>query len=834
MAASFLSDVRHSFRLLRKSPLFTSIAIASLGLGIGANTAIFSMLDQALLRPLPVKNPNELVLLTSPGANRGSFNGDSTDRLFSRPEYIDLRDQNQVFSGLIARTPAQANLVYQGHGEAVNVELVSGNFFDVLGVTPAAGRLLSAHDDVTKNAHPVVVLSYAYWMKRFGGDQKIVDQPLRINDTLMTVTGVAPREFFGIDVGRISDVYIPLAMKTAVTINSDGYDDRQSHYLHIIGRLKHGMTMKLAGPSLQVIYRPMLAQDFAGMSGNISQKFKDRFLNKSLILAPAYNGVPTFRENNGTPLYVLMGMVGLVLLIACANVANLLVARSLGRQKEIAIRLAMGASRKDIVRQLLAESLVLAMLGACAGLLVSAWTTGILVQAIPGSSGGSSLNSTLDPRTIAFTFALALLTGIGFGLLPAIQSTRPNVYPTLKDQGGSVIGGFGQIRSRQALVIAQVALSLLLLVGAGLFSRSLLNLRRLDPGFRTDSMVLFYLDASRNGYPKTRVHQLYEDIQHRMASIPGVASAALSAIVPLSGDQELEGIHIQGYQPKPEESMQPNVNRVSPGFFSSMGIPLLMGRDLNEKDKLGAQEVAVVSETFAKQYFGHESPLGRRFGYHDEGKFEVEIVGVAKDGKFNTLRDHDTNFVYVPYQQDPNLGSISVNIRTLAPPEILMPTIRKEMASIDSNVAIWDLRTMESQVNESLFAERMIAVLCACFGALATLLASIGLYGVMAFSVARRTREIGIRMALGAGRGNVLSMVLKEVSWMCIIGVGVGVPLSIGLSRYIASQLYGVAPTDSLTFILSALTMMVVSLAAGLLPARRAATIDPTIALRYE
>ncbi len=833
--AAFLSDLRHSFRALQKSPLFTSVAIASLALGLGANAAIFTVLDQVLLRPLPVKNPRELVLISSPGANRGMFNGDNSDRLFSRPFYLDLRDRNQVFSGLIARFPINANFVYQGQSESISAEVVSGNYFDVLGVSPHLGRLLSAADDVKKSGHPVVVLGYAFWQRRFGGNGDIVGKNVRVNNALVTVIGIAPREFFGVNIGRNPDVYVPLAMKAELTPTWDGYEDRGSHYLHILGRLAPKMTIKQASPSLQVILKPMLQADLANMTGTISQRFHDQFLAKAIVLTPASNGVPTFRENTSTPLYVLMGMVGLVLLIACANVANLLVARGLMRQKEIAIRLAMGASRIDIIRQLISESLVLAFLGACAGLLVSAWTSGILIQSFPTQDGGASgLNASLDPRTVAFTFVLALLTAIGFGLLPSIQSTRPNVYPTLKDQGGSVIGGFGQIRSRQALVIGQVALSLMLLVGAGLFTRSLINLRKLDPGFQISNMVTFSLDASRNGYTPQRIRETYQTVQERLASVPGVQSAALNDIVLLSGDNSSSTIHIDGYQSKQDEDMNPHFSSISPGYFSTVGTPLLLGRDFTAADRFGAPNVAIVNESFVKHYFNGESPLGRKFGYHQEGPGDVEIIGVAKDAKYDSLRNDHPRIVYIPYLQQPAPGYISVDVRTAAAPESVMPTLRREIARIDPNLAVWDLKTMETQISESLFAERLTAILCAVFGALATLLASVGLYGVTAFSVARRTREIGIRMALGAGRGNVLGMVLKEVAVMCLIGVGFGIPLAIGLSRYITSQLYGVTPTDSLTLTLAAITMMAVSILAGLIPARRAATVDPTVALRYE
>jgi len=832
--AAFLSDLHHSFRMLQKSPLFTTVAIASLALGLGANTAIFTVLDQVLLRPLPVKNPSELVLMSDPGSNRGNFNGDNSDRLFSRVLYTELRDRSQVFSGLIARFPTNANFVYQGQSESISAEVVSGNYFDVLGVSADRGRLLSAADDIKKSGHPVVVLGYAFWQRRFGGDNAILGKTARVNNALMTIIGVAPREFFGVDVGRNPDVYVPLAMKTEMTPTWDGYDDRGSHYLHILGRLKPQMTIKQASPSLQVIFKPMLDADLANMTGNISQRFRDRFLAKALIVTPAYNGVPTFRENTSTPLYVLMAMVGLVLLIACANVANLLVARGLGRQKEIAIRLAMGASRADIIRQLLAESMVLATLGAIAGLIVSAWTSGLLIESIPSQGGVSGLNASLDPRTIAFTFVLALITGIGFGLLPSIQSTRPNVYPTLKDQAGGVIGGFGQIRSRQALVVAQVALSLLLLVGAGLFTRSLMNLRKLDPGFQTANMLTFSLDASRNGYTPARIRETYQTVQERLNTVPGVRSSGLNEVALLSGDNNLESIHIDGYQAKQDEDMNPHFSRISPGYFSTLGTPLLLGRDFTAADRLGSPKVAVVNESFAKHYFNDQNPLGRKFGYHHDGPGDVEIVGVAKDTKYDSLRNDHPRIVYVPYLQEAAPGYISVDVRTAASPEAIVPAVRREIAKVDSNLAIFDLKTMEAQVSESLFAERLIATLCACFGALATILASVGLYGVTAFSVARRTREIGIRMALGAGRASVLAMILKEVAWMCLIGVALGIPLAIALSRYLVSQLYGVAPTDLPTLIVAALTMMCVSLTAGLLPARRAATVDPTIALRYE
>src|SRR5579863_6192847 len=686
--AAFLSDLRHSLRMLQKSPLFATVAIASLALGLGANTAIFTVLDQILLRPLPVKDPRELVLVSLPGPSRGMFSGDNSERLFSRPFYIELRDRSQVFSGLFARFPTSANFVYQGQSESVTAEVVSGNFFEVLGVSADRGRLLSAADDIKKSGHPVVVLGYAFWQRRFGGTGEIVGKTVRVNNALVTVIGIAPRTFFGVNIGRNPDVYVPLAMKAEMTPTWDRYEDRDAHYLHILGRLAPQTTIKQATPSLQVILKPMLEADLGVMKGTISQRFKDRFLAKPILLTPAYNGVPTFRENTSTPLYVLMAMVGLVLLIACANVANLLVARGLGRQKEIAIRLAMGASRADIMRQLLTESMVLAILGACAGLFVSAWTSGLLVQSFPSDGGMNGLSASLDPRTVAFTFLLALITGIGFRLLPAIQSTRPNVCPTLKDSAGSVIGGFGQIRSRQALVVAQVALSLLLLVGAGLFTRSLINLRKLDPGFQTSNMVTFSLDASRNGYTPQRIRETYQTVQEHLAMVPGARSAALNDVQLLSGDNNQNGIHIDGYQPKQDEDMNPHFCSISPGYFSTVGTPLLLGRDFTAADRFGSPKVAIVNETFVKHFFNGENPLGKKFGYHQEGPGDVEIIGVAKDTKYDSLRNDKLRLVYVPYLQDATPGYISVDIRTASAPEAVMPTIRREIAKIDSNLAV--------------------------------------------------------------------------------------------------------------------------------------------------
>ena len=600
---SIVSDLRYAFRGFFHSPLFTAIAVASLALGLGANTAIFSLLDQVLLRPLPVKDPSRLVFLEDPGPNSGRFSGDNSDRLFSYPMYLEIRDRNQVFDGVIARFPAGISLGYKTQSEYAAGELVSGNFFDVLGVKPAAGRLLTPQDDVVKGAHPLVVLGHGFWTRRFGADPRIIGQTVRINNSPMQVIGIAPRDFFGVHIGRVPDLYIPLTMKAQATPTWDMLERRDAHYLHLLARLKPGIAMQQAQASLQPIFKSMLEADLAALQGERPERFRKRFMDKSLLLRPAHNGVPTYREEQGTPVQVMMAMVGLVLLIACANVANLLLSRALGRQKEIAIRLSMGAGRGALIRQFMVESVALAMMGAVAGLIIASWTSDLLIRSLPTSADHSAISPNLDPRAIIFCIALSLFTGCLFGIVPALQATRPNVNSVLKNQSAGVVGGFGQIRSRQVLVAAQVALSLMLLVGAGLFTRSLINLRSLDPGFQTANMAMFTVDASRNGYPRERISRLYEDVQTRIASIPGVKSASASDIVPLSGDQSSSTIRVEGYKAKPEENMNPMFSSVLPGYFDVLGIPMLQGRDFNRQDSFGARKVAIVNETFVRAVF---------------------------------------------------------------------------------------------------------------------------------------------------------------------------------------------------------------------------------------
>jgi predicted permease len=838
-----LTDLRYAVRTLTHAPVFFLVVVLTLGLGIGANTAIFSLMDQVLLRLLPVSNPDELVQLDGPGTFRGRSNG---SRTFSYPMYKDLRDQSDVFAGVVARAPAAATARVEGaEAERVSVEMISGNTFDVLGVRPAIGRALTPDDDRVPGGHPVVMLGHDYWTRRFAANPGVLGQAITINTTAMTVVGVAPAGFAGVTAMRAADVFVPLMMKAQITPTWNDLDNRQSRWVSIVARLAPAVTLDAARAGADVTYKQINAFELESVSqfAEASALFKERFRAKSLVVEPAGRGLSGLRQGFSTPLAVLMGMVGLVLLIACANVASLLVARAAARQKEIGVRLALGASRGRIVRQTLCESLILALAGGAVGLLLSVWIGGLLVGLLPSDGSARVLSTTPDLRMVLFTLGVSLLTAVIFGLAPAMQTSHPDMNRTLREEAGNLSGSIGHARLRKGLVVAQVALSMLLVAGAGLFARSLYNLKNLDPGFDATSLLSFSISPELGGYDQVGIKAFYAALQEDLQQVPGIFGVSMAAEPVLTDSVSSRTIQVQGYEPKPDENMNPWTNEVAPDYFRTMGMRLVLGREFTPRDAQGAPQVAVVNETFAKYYFGSENPIGRRFGWRAvENPGAIEIVGVVRDSLHGTMRegsggeDNATpRFAYTPLQQSTELTGMTVYVRSSpGGSEGLVDRLRGAVQRRDAGLPIYNVTTMERTIDDAVFTERMLAVLSSAFGLLATALAAIGLYGLMSYTVARRTREIGIRIALGAERRSVVWLVLREVAVLTAIGIAVGIPAAVLLARVVSSQMFGLSATDPVTLVVAALTLATVGLLSGWLPARRAAAVQPVRALRYE
>ncbi len=831
MTWHWMSDLNYALRGLRRRPLFALIAVASLALGLGANAAIFTFLDHVMFRPLPVERPSELVVLSSPGTNMGRVMGRDT---FSWPMYKNLRDNNPVFNGLAARYPEEVNLRTGAQAEPVNGEVVSGNYFQVLGVKAHLGRLIQPSDDVTAGAHAVVVLSYDYWRNHLGADPKVAGRTVRMNNHPMTVVGVAEAGFFGVERGRNAQVFIPAVMKTWATPTWDTLDDRRSMWLGLVGRLKPGIGIEQAEAGLLTVYRPLLEKELAEFPTRPSARFSKPFLAKRIELETGAGGIPTLKREAGAPAIVLMSMTLLVLLIACANVAGLLVARAAARQKEMAVRLALGAGGGDLFRQTLAESLVLAVLGGLAAAFVAAWTMDGISLLLPAGSRQGGMDWSLDGRVLGFLVLLTLVAALLSGIGPALRASKGDLGRTLKDQGGALAGAFGALKARRFLVVTQVALSLLLVAATGLFARTLLNLRNVDPGFPVERTLTFSVDVSRAGYPLDRAPAINTAIEERLSALPGVAAVAAAEAPLLENSDWSSTVRVEGYSHKEfDENMNPTFNSVSAGFFATMGIPVVTGREFGPQDAAGSKPVALVNETFARYFFGQTNPLGRRFTIGDRGK-PFEIIGVVKNSKHVDLRQTSRRFAYLPWRQSSDLGGLTFYLKTAMDAAGIAPALRREIEAAAPGVAMSEIRTMEQVVDASLAGERVVAYLCLLFAGLATLLSAVGLYGVMAYSVERRTREIGLRVALGAARGPVIGMVLSEAMKMAAAGTLLGLPLFYGLSRLVGAQLYGLAPHDPAT-VISAVVVILASVAlAAFGPAFRASRTDPMTALRYE
>jgi predicted permease len=833
MSAS-ASDVRLALRGFGRNPLFSLIAVLSLALGIGANTAIFTLINQVLLRKLPVTAPDQLVMLYQFGPHNGSNYG---TRMHSYPMYQDLQARAEPLSEVICRRLVPASVAVDNQTERVQAEIVSGNYFTMLGVKAALGRVFnSEEDDRIYNGHPVVVLGYDYWVRRFARDASVIGKTIHVNNAAMTIVGVSAAGFAGLDPVDPPQIRVPILMEPTMMPESSQLkmDDRRTRWVQVFGRLKPGYTIQSAESPLQHLFTQIRAYETTlPEASKWSAYSRQQFMLGRLRVDHAAVGYSGLRNDFSTSLVVLMCMVGLVLLIACANVANLLIARAFMRQKEIAVRLSLGASRARLARQFQVESLILAAAGGIVGLGLSVALTRGLLAFLPTNGQPLVITARPDLRVLAFTIALTFLTSLIFGLVPALRASRPQPWTTLKETVGAVSGTGGSLFLRKSLVVTQVALSFLLLFGAGLFVRSLQNLKTADTGLGLDNLVTFQLAPALSGYDNERATLLYTNLLERLRSMPGTESAALARVTLLSGNEWDSYTNVEGHRPIDGEDMQAFMNSVSSGYFQTMKIPFLEGRDFTPFDSKERANVAIVNRKFAEHFFPGASAIGKHIGRGGpyDPKFDVEIIGVVADSLYEGPREGVHRQVFWPSW---GRGSATFYIRTQASSASTFGAVRQAVHQLDATIPLYQVKTVEGQLDETLLSDRLVAVLSTGFGLLATLLASIGLYGVMAFVVARRTKEIGVRLALGAQPGLVIWNVMQEVLVLLAIGVAVGLPAALACGRFISSQLYGVPPHDPWIASLTLVLLCLVSAAAGLIPARRASRINPILALRYD
>ena len=850
---TLLQDIRYGVRMLLKNPGFTAIAVMTLALGIGANTAIFSVLDSVLLRTLPVAHPEQLVLLTDPDSHGSSFGSEGGDRsLLAYSEFQYLRDHNEVFSSIfasdshLAETPAKFERSSSGAvsaEETIRVRLASGDYFYTLQVKPVIGRMFTPEMDRVRGGAPFAVTSYAFWKQRFNLDPAILGKTVQIHHTSFEIIGVAPPGFFGETAGEAADVWIPVTMQDAIYPGRDLLSLSQGEvnkhiWLQVIARLKPGITQEQAKASINVVFQRMIESNIGSTA---SAEERQEFLSQRINLQAGARGSSTLQGEYGQPLKVLMALVGFVLLIACANVANLLLARGAARQKEFAVRLAIGAGRRRLIRQLLSESLLLAFAGAAAGILLAQWVETLLLQLVSRASAGHGviqLNLRPDARVLVFTLSVTVLSATLFGLIPALRLTRVDLSPILKSSAGATTGEAGQRRlpAGRVLVIVQVAISLILLVDAGLFVHSLSKLSEVNLGYQRENLILFRVDGAPGGYKGPANLRFQRELLDKFSNVPGVRAATLSSNGLFSHSESADPILVEGYTPKPGEEMHSRMDHIGPGYFSTVGIPLLMGREIGPQDSGNGPRAAVINQKFAKDYFANTNPLGKKVRDTYPGNpSEMEIVGIVADAKYNSLREQTPARIYAPYFNPMWEHSYAIyEIRTLADPASVSMTLRKIVQQMNSAVPPIEIKTMPGLVDDSLHTDRFVARLAGVFGLLAMVLASIGLYGIMAYTVARRTRDIGIRMALGAQPGGVLWLVLRETLLLVVAGLAVGLPVAFAGTHLLKSMLFGLGLVDPVAIVVSAMSLVVVAALAGFLPARRAMRVDPMVALRYE
>ena len=831
-----MGNLKLAVRRLIKTPFVTLVAVISLGLGIGANAAIFSLFNQILLEALPLTRPGELVNLGNPGPKPGSQScgqaGDCTV-VFSYPMFRDLEKNQTVFAGIAAHVGFGANLAYKGQTASGAGMLVSGSYFPVLGLQPALGRLLDSRDDQAIGNHFVTVLSHAYWVTRLGASPAILNETITINGQPMTIVGVAPRGFTSTTLGSEPEVFVPITMRAQMNPGWQGFDNRRSYWAYLFARLKPGVTIDQARTGINVLYRGIVNDVEAPLQRGMSDQTMQLFRAKLMTVEPGQRGQSSIHREARVPLLILFAITGVVLLIACANIANLLLARAAGRATEMAVRLSIGASRRQLLAQLLTESVLLGLGGGVVSLIIARATLGLVASQLPPEAV-ESLAFELDPQVVFFAALVSLGTGLLFGLFPALHSSRPDLVSSLKAQAGQPSGARAAAWFRRTLVTTQIALSMMLLASAGLFVKSLLNVSRVDLGLNTENVITFGLSPELNGYEPERSRAFFVRVEEELSALPGVTGVSAARVAVLAGSSWGSDVSVQGFEAGPDTDTNSRFNSVGPGYFRTLGMPLLAGREFTAADVKGSPRVTIVNEAFVKKFNLGRDAIGKRMSSGSNRDMDTEIVGVVQNAKYNQVKGEVPPVFFNPYRQEERVGSFTLYVRTAGQPEPVIQSIRHVVARLDPNLPIEELKTLPQQVRENVFMDRMISTLSAAFAVLATLLAAVGLYGVLAYTVMQRTREFGLRMALGADGGRVRRLVMKQVGWMTLAGSAVGLACAAALGRSARSLLYEIQAYDPAVFAAAAAVLGAVALAAGYIPAYRASKVDPMRALRYE
>jgi predicted permease len=821
---TLIRDIRYGLRMLRKSPVLTLVAALSLALGIGANSAIFTVVNAIFLHPLPVLEPERLVnVFTTDQRNRGGFN----DFLpTSYPNYEDYRDHNQVFSALAADQGIPLSLSSGGEPQQVGGQIVTGNYFDILGVHPRLGRGFLPEEDRTPGTHPVAVLSDGLWRQRFGADPQIVGKVLALNGQSYAVIGVMPPGFKGTVVLGGPDVWVPMMMHDQVLAGffKQNFTERRFLGFNVFGRLKPGVTVQRAQAELRTI-ASQLEKEYPIPN-------KDRSVTLIPLLESAIN--PALRSLFVRAGAMMMAVVGMVLLIACANVANLLLARSSARRREISIRIALGASRKRLVTQLMTESFMLALIGGVLGMVFAVWGRNLLwAHRPPFLNGFNTLDLPLDGRVLGFTLGVSLLTGLVFGVAPALQSTNPELATELKERAGSATGAQRRFNLRNLLLVAEVVLSLVAVIGAGLFVLSLRNAQRIDTGLDEAHLAVLTFDMGAQGYTEARGRDFYQQVQEKVQALPGVRAATVASGLPFVDGGFGRSVFPEGQEQDPKRrGVLAQIDSIAPGYFQTVGLPLVSGRDFNDSDRETSPKVVIVNQTFAHRFWPDQNAVGKRFKFFGDKDY-TEVVGIARDGKYNTLGEDPLQYAYLPLRQAYS-PTLTLFVRSQAAPQSIVATVRAEVQGMDRQMPLTNVLTFQEVVGQALWTARMSTALLGIFAALALLLAMVGIYGVMAYSVSQRTREIGIRMALGARPIDVLALVFRQGMSVVVVGLVVGLVAAFAVMRLVSGLLYGVSATDPTAFLVTAGLLTVAAAAANYIPARRATKVDPMVALRYE